>query len=258
MKKLLTLILGIILTSTAVFAQDIRFVQVDNLLYSPQNQNFPDLVNDINRQKNVEFVIFSGNNISKPDKTYLEEFLKEANKLKTPYYIALGNKDVNKQKELGKAEYIKLVSKHSKAHKKITSPNYVFERNGLIFIVVDGSKDVIPSTMGYYKADVLEWLETQLTEYKDKNVVIIQHFPIIPPAKKENYYTYKADKYLEVISKYPNIKAVISGHFGVDKEQKVNNVIHLSTSSAPTYKIIDITDCDSTEPIIWSIVKSSN
>jgi predicted phosphodiesterase len=255
MKKFFGIVMVMILTSLMAMAEDLRFIQVDNLLYNPDLDNLAPLVKEINAQRGIKFVVFSGNNISKPDKEYLERFCKEANKLNVPYYVIVGNKDVNKHKGLGKSEYVEVLNKHVRAHKKIDSTNYVFEKGKLIFIVLDGAKDVIPSSAGYYRQETLNWLDEQLSVHTSKNVVILQHFPVIPPAQKEVYYTFKADEYLKTIKPYTNIKAVISGHFGCDKEQDVNGVLHISTSSAPKYKIIDVTDVETKNPTFWTIVK---
>ena len=257
MKKFLSLLITFLIVSTAsVFASDMRFIQVSDLMFSASDENsvnsFKNLVVDINKQKKVSFVVFTGNNISKPDKKNLEGFLDNAKKLNVPYYVVLGNKDVNKQKDLSKIEYMKIVQKENRAHKKIESSNYVFEKNDLIFIVVDGSKEVIPSPIGYYKADTLKWLDEQLNLYKDKNVVILQHFPIVPPAKKEGRYTFKADEYLKLLSGHKNVKAVVAGHFDVNNEQNVHGILHIATEDAPSYRIIDILDYNTSNPTFWS------
>ena len=203
MKKFLGAILLFLITNLSVLSADMRFVQIESLLYNDsKSEMFKKMVSDINKLKNVNFVIFSGNNISKPNQKDLENFLNQAKSLKTPYYIVLGNKDVNKQKDLSKAAYTKILSKKVKTHRKIDSPNYTFEKKGILFIVVDGSKDVIPSSMGYYKSEVLLWLEEQLETNTNKKVVILQHFPLIPPSNKESHYTYKSDEYLDILSKY--------------------------------------------------------
>ena len=109
--------------------------------------------------------------------------------------------------------------------------------------------------MGYYKADVLSWLDEQLNLYKDKNVVILQHFPIVPPAEKESKYTFKADEYLKLLSRHNNVKAVFAGHFGVDNEQTVNGILHVATGNSPKYRIIDMTDYETQTPTFWSVIK---
>ena len=150
-----------------------------------------------------------------------------------------------------------IVSKNVRTHKKIKNPNYVFEKKGIAFIVADGSKDVIPTSMGYYKKDVLLWLDEQLDNCEDKEqkVIILQHYPLIPPSNRESYYTFKADEYLRLISEHNNIKAIIAGHFNVNKEETVDKVLHISTKNAPAYRIIDILDYDTETPTFWSTIK---
>lgn len=262
MHKFIGFVLVFFITAISVHAADMRFVQIDDMFYSSSSeesiQRLENVINNINKQKNVQFVIFTGNNIAKPDKSDLESLLETAKQLKVPYYIVLGNKDVNKQKDLSKAEYMKIVSKNVRSHKKIESPNYVIDKKDIVFIIADGSKDVIPASMGYYKADVLKWLEEQLNIYADRNVVIIQHFPLVPPEKRESRYTFKADEYLKLISRYKNVKAVISGHFNANSEQEVNGILHITTADAPVYRIIDIIDCDTSNPSFWSTLYNAN
>ena len=103
MKKIFGLLLTIFFTSLSVYSADMRFVQIDSALCTTKNPaNFIGLVNKINAEKNVEFVVFTGNNIASPNKNELQNFLKNANKLKVPYYVVLGQKDVNLKKHLGK------------------------------------------------------------------------------------------------------------------------------------------------------------
>lgn len=256
MHKIFSLLLTLLFLVLSVNASDMRFIQVDGMMYDKNSsKNFKNLIEKINKEKKVEFVIFSGNNLARPNKSDLLDFIHIANDLNCPYYFTLGNKDVNKQKKLSKQEYFKILKKKVKSHKKIKTPNYVFIKNKTVFIVVDGAKDVIPMSFGYYKADTLDWLEKQLTKYKNKNVVILQHFPIVPPSKKETSYTYKPDEYLKLLSKYNNVKAVISGHFNTNNEIEHGNIIHISTANAPQYRIIDILDYETTKPVFWSVIK---
>ena len=58
-----------------------------------------------------------------------------------------------------------------------------------------------------------------------------------------------------MLSAHKNVKAVISGHFNTLNEQKFKGVVHISTSDFPTYRIIDIVDCDTKNPEFWSTIK---
>ena len=241
------------------YSADMRFIQVDNILFDSNNKNsvssFEKMVSEIKKQKDVEFVVFTGHNISKPTKENLENFVKIAKNLDSPFYFILGSKDVSKPKKFGKKEYTKYLRKKVRTHRWIRSTNYVFAKKDIVFIALDGSKEVISTNQGYYRPETLDWLETQLNKYNDKKVVLLQHFPIIPPAKKELYYTFKAEEYLELVNSHKNIKAIFSGHFGVNKEQKYGNILHVSTAGAPQYRIVDIMDCDTEDPVFWSTLK---
>ena len=256
MKKFLGLFLIYLIFSASCQAKDLRFVQVTDTRFSKnsENQILEKVVKDINKQHDVQFVIFTGDNINKPDKNDLIAFLDEAKKLNCPFYIVIGDHDVNKHKNLSKIEYIKTVKKHVRKYEP-KSPNYTFEKDGVVFITADGSKDVIPGTTGYYKEDVLKWLDSEMSLYPDKNVIIFQHFPIVPPAEKETYYTFKPESYMKILANHRNVKAVIAGHFGVNKEETVNGVTHISTAPAPYYRIIDILDCETSNPTIWAQLK---
>ena len=254
MKKFLSIIILCFVVSINAYAKDMRFVQITDVKYDTANKdNFSALIRDVNKQKNVSFVVFTGDNIQKPDKNNLKSFLKEADKLKKPYYMVLGDKDVNKHKKLSKKTYVKYAKKHFKHN----NTNYLFESNDVVFCVVDGSRDVFPGSAGYYKDSTLEWLDSNIASYPNKNIIILQHFPIIPPNNNESYMTFKPEKYLEILNEHKNIKAVISGHYGVNKEQTVNGIVHISTAPAPNYRIIDVMNCDTDNPEIWAEVKEA-
>jgi 3',5'-cyclic AMP phosphodiesterase CpdA len=255
MKKLFGLLLIYLMFSSAVFAKDLRFIQITDVRYSKANnsETLKQVIKNVNKQKDVDFVVFTGDNIQKPDKHELYNFLAAANKLNRPFYVLIGDKDVNKHKDLSKKDYQKILKKKVRSC-KTNDLNYVFEKGGVVFIVVDGAKDVIPGTNGYYKDDVVDWVDRTLDSHSKKNVVILQHFPLIPPTENESYVTFKRQKYLDVIQKHPNVRAVVAGHFGVNKEEVVDEVKHISTAPAPSYRIIDIIDCTSKNPSIWAEV----
>lgn len=256
MKKLFSLILCLAASISAVFAADLKFVQVDSLKYNPSNlgsvNSFEKFIDNINSQKDVSFIVFSGNNIVKATDRNLLAFLKAAKRLKAPCYVILGSKDVDKQKGMSKVHYMELAHKYTKSPK---SSNYVFKKKGLVFIVVDGAKEVIPMSNGYYRDDVLDWLDHQLLKYAKKKVIILQHFAVVPPAQKEARYTYKPEEYMKVLAKHTNVMAIFAGNFGVSNEQKVNDVLHVATGDFPEYRMVDILEYDTENPTIWSEIK---
>lgn len=255
MKKILCLCFIFLISTIGVFASDVKFVQIDSLKFSPNSEesvdNFKNVISEINKQKDVSFVIFTGDNIAKSDEKYLVSFLKKAKHLKAPYYIALGHKDLNKKKGLSKNAYTETVRKIT--HRNI-KPNYTFSKKGVLFIVADGAKEFIATPFGYYRENVIDFVDQELTKNAKKNVVILQHFPIYPPSESESYKTYKADEYFQMLHKHNNIKAIVSG-FGINSENDADGIKHITTAGYPKYRIIEIIDCTSSNPTIWSTLK---
>lgn len=259
MKKFLSFLLIYVLSASLTFARDLRFAQITDVRYSKQNnaETLTKIIKDINTQKNIEFVVFTGDSLERPDPKILADFITAAKKLHKPFYVVIGDKDVNKYKDLSKKEF-QLYLKKKLSNYKTTDLNYIFEKSGVLFLVADGAKDVIPSTNGYYKDNVIEWIDATLDVYNKKNIVILQHFPLIESEDNENYKTFKAQKYLDIINKHNNVKAVIAGHYGINTEETINGVVHIITAPAPNYRIIDILNCTSENPTIWAEVKNIN
>ncbi len=268
MKKYIFLLASIILfafmSQSAAFARakEIRFVQVTDTHYSTDNkyseQVLKATVEDINNLNNVSFVVFTGDNINKQNPEYLKRFIRIVNKLKAPYYITLGNHDVFRNNGLSKQQYMDIVKNYNLLYptKRV---NYVFKKKGYVFIIVDGSKEIIPNNNGYYRKDTLEWLDKKLTKYHRHPVVILQHFPLIPPKDIKSYRTYQADVYLDLLKKHHNVIAVIAGHHHINGETMQDGIYHITSptllNNPHQYKIIDISTVKGFSSMIYTQLK---
>jgi len=246
-------------------AGNIKFVQITDTHLAASNpytsRVLESAIDDINSQPEISFVVFTGDNIASPKEENLRAFMKVLKKLKAPYYIALGNEDVYKANGLSKVRYYEIIKEYSLwriwAQK---SPNYVFKKNGFVFIIVDGAKEVVPGTIGYYRQDTLDWLDKMLRKYKKKDVVILQHYPIVYPKEAESriktHKTYKVEEYRKMLAKHTNVLAVITGHFHVNEETMQNGIYYINSPSMLTlpqsYKIIDIVTTKEFSPIIYT------
>lgn len=263
-KLFISLTLGLLIQSIS-YAGEIKFVQVTDSHFSTKNEYSEEVlkatVKDINKLDGVSFVVFTGDNIDKPQVTDLTKFVQIVNKLNMPYYLVIGNHDVFKTNGLSKEEYFRVVKANNFLYKNKT-PNYVIKKGEFIFIVVDGAKEVIPGTVGYYKEDTLKWLEKNLKKYSKKQVVLLQHFPILEPNDSKSHRTYQKETYLELLKKYPNVKAVVSGHYHVNNEKMLDGIYHISTPSLLVqpnqYKIIDIVSTKGFSTMIYTQLKDVN
>ncbi|MFI3301256.1 MAG: metallophosphoesterase [Candidatus Gastranaerophilales bacterium] len=265
-KTLLNLILLLILvlsTNNLAIANNVKFVQVADAHYNLNskyaNEILEKTIDSINQLDNIDFVVFTGDNISSPNIEYLDGFMDKVTRLKVPYHIIIGNRDVFKSKDLSKIDYISTIKKHDFFYKH-KSPNYVFKKNGYVFIALDGAKEVMPNTVGYFKKDTLDWLETQLVKYEKYPVIIIQHYPLVEPMVRKNHEIYKKEDYLERLDKYNNVLAIIAGHYHSNGEILRNTVYHISSPDLLTspnyYKIIEISKTNDFSPLIFTELKS--
>ena len=266
MKKFLSFIcVFLIFVSTALSASaaNIKFVQVADAHLSIDSEYsqkvLKSAIDDINSQADISFVVFTGDNISSPNEESLRKFVKIVSKLKVPYYVAVGNHDVYKSKGMSKVRYYEILRENNFFYMQRT-PNYEFNKNGFVFLVVDGAKEVIPGAVGYYRKDTLDWLDKTLSDNSKKSVVIVQHSRVEYPDGVQNrlktHKTYKVEDYQEVLDKHHNVLAVISGHFHVNGENMKNGVYHISSPSLiglpQSYKIIDIVTTKEFSPIIYT------
>ena len=113
-----------------------------------------------------------------------------------------------------------------------------------VLLLIYPHKYYIGEKLGYFKKETLEWLDKKLYKYKNKKIVIVQHYPLIPPRKKFSYETINAYEYFHILNSHDNIIAILSGHYSTDKTIYKKGIYHISvpafSNSPNTYKIITI------------------
>lgn len=258
--KFLTIIATFIILSLGVtnnaFAKKLIFAQVTDSHLSTEGSDYRNrkltqsesvlkmAVKDIRKQKDVKFVLFTGDNIDEANKKDLVRFLRITNKVHKPHYLLIGNHEVFRYENFDKQKYMRYVWLFN-PRQLFDKPYYVVKPNkDFVFIIMDGTNELIPGASGYFKEESLEWLDSQLTKYKNKKVVIVQHYPLIEPYKKRSHRTVDVEKYFSVLDSHTNVVAVISGHYHSGKIIKRKGVYHISTAalvSPPhSYRIIEI------------------
>ena len=263
MKKFIISILAIFLvTCSKVFGENIKFVQVTDIHLTDSEYSVKELksaIDDINSLADVSFVVFTGDNIDKPNEAYLKIFVDTVADLNVPYYVVIGNHDVFKSQNMSKIHYLEIFRRKNLLFAQ-RKPNYKFKKKGFMFYIVDGAKEVIPGPVGYFRKDTLAWLDKQLTKNSKNPSVIFQHYPLVYPTgadgRLKTHKTYKSEEYLEMLDKHNNVLAVVSGHLHTNGETMKNGVYHISTPSMAnlphSYKIIDIVTTKEFSPIIYT------
>ena len=244
--RIVKLLLAVfLLLSSVIYAQEVKFVHITDTNLNEQNASkLLKTVKEINQYNDIDFVLFGGNNIAKTNINNLNTFLYILKRVNKKAIVLLGSSDVYASSGIDKKYYLKRVKRTrlSRLSFHSSKTNYSFSKKGYKFIVMDGSKQYFKSANGYYSKKELVWLDKELEKNKDKNVIILQHFPLIK-ASSDWLDTPKKEEYLEVLNKYKNVKVIVSGHYGSDIEIKKDGIYHIITEGYTkngAYKIINI------------------
>ncbi len=197
-------------------------------------------IEDVNKFKGLDFVVFTGDMVNEPKKEYYKDFLTALTQINHTPLLVLGNHDATKESKendyLTKDEIIDIIKK-SNPYQQYDTPYFAFSPNDSFRVII------LDTTMGYEFAsngfidDVqLQFLDDELTKYQDKVVLIFQHHPVIEPFKSNHHKLLNANAYFEILKKHPLTPiAIFSGHYHAANVVKENNVVHFSTPSLVTY-----------------------
>lgn len=230
-------------------AQELKIVQLSDIhydsilinigsrMYGESRELFQAAINDINSLKNLDAIVSSGDNINRPSKKDLFNFLKTSKQLKIPFYITIGNHDVGLLGNSSKRFYINTLKKYYPYIKPEGKNTYYITDNikGYKFIFLDGVIDGQISAHGLFPKEQLAWLDNKLKANENYKIIIVQHHPVVPPFEGGTHDVINSDEYLEIIDKHNNVVAVLSGHYHCVKAIIRNNVLHASAPSLVQY-----------------------
>lgn len=258
MKKIVCLILILFNLFFSCEAKNAKFIQVTDVHLTSNNfQYLQQFVEDVNKNyKDIDFIVFTGDNIDNANSKDLELFLDIINNLKIKPYVLVGNHDLFKSNSMSKENYMCLVQKKLGLYHS-NKPNYVFKDKDIVFIAMNGVKEVIPSSKGYYRQDELIWLDKMLSKYSNKKVVILQHFPLLTTIVK-GHNMYGRENYEQILKKHTNVISIISGHYHENREQKDGEIYHIITKNFSNNKYYKIIEIDTDNNMVYTLLIDNN
>ena len=239
-------------------ASSLKFAQVSDVHFSTGTANttykltgessklLDDAIAQINEIPNINFVMFTGDQIDKSFEKELSAFLPHAEKLTYPWYIAFGNHDTCIGGYLTPAVYLSLVREHNKNF-TYTTPYYSFvPQKGYKVIVLDTIiRDRITAT-GEIGEEQLVWLDEQIKNSPKDTILIFMHVPILEPYNSPSHRLLNADAVETILRKYKNPIAVFQGHYHGAKITQKDNILYVSTPALVSYpnafRIINVTN----------------
>lgn len=219
-------------TITIAQMTDVHIGSADNEKTEHSLKHLTEAMDAINRRDDVDFVVFTGDNIDKSRPDDLKTFCKTTKKLNKPYYIIMGNHDAHKVAGIPKDTYMHYINLANK-YQKSDAMNYQFPATKDVQAVfLDGVVPNIPSSHGYFSEDTISWLSKVLKKNKHKKVIIFQHFPLVPPRDEIARTVLHSRDYNNLLLLNNNVLLIASGHYHQGKVQTDDNgIIHISTPS---------------------------
>ncbi|MCU7503060.1 MAG: PQQ-binding-like beta-propeller repeat protein [Ignavibacteria bacterium] len=207
MKRFKLTILLTLLLSVLSFAQPFKFGWITDVhIGSPKAEEYlKQVVDDINKRSDIQFVIASGDIAEKGQSAELEQAKGILDGLKVKYYVIPGNHDT-KWSDNGLTKFTELWG----------SSRFSFDFNGIRFI---GMNSGIPwrGGGGHFAVEDLKWLDSELQKLdKKQEIIFCAHHPL----------NEEVDNWFEVTNRLRNynIKLVMLGHGHVNKVFDFNGI----------------------------------
>ena len=210
------------------------------------------------KRLNPDFLLVTGDIVSHHTRDAVFEARDMLESLGFPYYPMGGNHDFYSMES--RAWFLEAY-----AH-RLPTPNtvYSFLHKGVRFCVLDpwwvwrdGSLMPIaePDIVKKQEEDLRDtrwalppeqfvWLESVLNAFPEQPTFIATHYPAMPPPEHFYQPDYNFAGSLEngellagVLSQYPQVKAVFSGHVHTNAITRDNGILHVCTSALPEYPV---------------------
>ncbi len=228
-------------------ANTLKFAQVSDVHFLADGSNttfkmigesprlLDDAVAQINEQSDIDFVMFTGDQIDKSFEKELKAFLPHVEKLNAPWYIAFGNHDRCIGGYLNTLVYLEMV-RNSNPDFKFKKAYYSFEpkKNYKVIVLDNIITDEITSN-GYIDEDQLKWLKKELDGSKNDTVLIFMHVPVVEPFASPNHKMRNGVVLKQLIESYKNPIGVFQGHYHATKITQHDNVLYVSSPALVSY-----------------------
>jgi 3',5'-cyclic AMP phosphodiesterase CpdA len=205
------------------------FVNLTDLHYSSQAKEdgmnlsrsmrfvLPGVVQALNRREDLDFVALTGDLVSGPAPGNLETVRDCLEPLKVPYYVIPGNHDIpgKNRHEKGEASSFESVFQ---GHGPEPGQAYwsLDPKAGWHLIGLDST--IRGDWKGKISREQLQWLEEDLDNNRDKNIVVLCHHNLLahhPWDRKgpwKGYVAGNAEKVRGLLETVPSVRLVVTGH----------------------------------------------
>ncbi len=196
-------------------------------------------IEDINKIKGLDFVVFTGDMTNEPTRELYRDFFTIMQKLNYPSILVLGNHDSSMSGEnpnYMNKDVVHQILKMANPYQNYDRPYFAYSPAKDYRVIVLDTTIGIENSNGMLSEEQLNFLDNEINENQDKVILIFQHHPVIEPFKSENHKLVNSENYLAVLKKYEKVPiAVFAGHYHAARIVRKGNVIFVATPSLVTY-----------------------
>ena len=207
---ILMLVIGLLSLGGQAQSVQFRFAHLTDLHLSPNNPNpTEDLlrsVAQINATEGIDFVLVTGDITEEGDRASMEKVKSCLDLLKVKYYVALGNHET-KWSDSGCTAFGEIFG----------SERFEFEHKGFLFLGFN-SGPLMRMAYGHVVPQDIRWMtETMEKARKDKPVMLVTHYPMLP-GDVDNWY-----EVTDAVRPY-NVRLFIGGHYHANKNLRYDGI----------------------------------
>lgn len=228
-------------------ATALRFIQLSDVHFLENGSNttfkmigesprlLDDAIDQINEQKDIDFVMITGDLIDKPFEKELKAALTHVQKLNSPWYFTFGNHDRCVGGYLNTKLYIKMLQEANENF-RFDNPYYSFvPKKGYRVIVLDDIITTEITSQGYIDEKQLKWLKKELDKSQKDTVLLFMHVPLIEPFASPNHRLKNSSRVINLIESYKNPIGVFQGHYHATRVVQHDNVLYVNTPALVSY-----------------------
>ncbi len=209
-----------------------------------------DFIKGVNKIQSVDFVIFTGDMVDRPQLNSYKDFFTILTALKYPSLMTFGNHDAKfaggeNEEYLTEEQVLRIIS-DCNPNQKFDKTYWAITPKANFRMIVLNTRTEEKSSNGVISKEQLEFLASELEANKDKVVLIFAHHPVVEPFQSETHKVLNSEEIMTLLQQYKNPIAYFSGHYHTTKITKLENLIFVSTPALATYpnayRLVNITD----------------
>lgn len=196
-------------------------------------------IEDLNKIKGLDFVVFTGDMANEPTKELYKDFFTLLQKLNYPSILVLGNHDSSMSGEnpnYMNKEVVYQILRMANPYQNYDNLYFAYSPAKDFRVIVLDTTIGIENSNGMLSEEQLNFLDNEINANQDKVILIFQHHPVVEPFKSEDHKLINAENYLAILKKYEKVPiAIFAGHYHAARIERKGNVIFVATPSLVTY-----------------------